>query len=250
MRDKIRRKFAIFGVGLAWALLAAGVSNATSFNPELWEGTGGGTRNVYTCAECTFEQYLATPLPGANWSRNASEGNARLFLPDVGTNVPPIAPPGTPLSLDLVPEIEGDDYVLIAQLLSAVPLGWGLQGVMANALVARGTTMTFFAGRVIHTVASTGGIEYVLFSMSETHATTFDPFTVNGLAEISIPPGWSYSSEVLLTDLVIGTPTGIANVFSVPNYWTWQEIIPVPEPSADPLVGLVLLGIAARRKGG
>ena len=117
MRAEVRRKFAILGVGLAWALLAPGVSNATSFNPELWELTGGPTRNVYSCTLCTFEQYLAAPLPGPNWERNASEGNPRLFLPDLGTNVPPMAPPGTPLSLDLVPEIEGDDHFLIARVL-------------------------------------------------------------------------------------------------------------------------------------
>ncbi len=233
MRAEVRRKFAILGVGLAWALLAPGVSNATSFNPELWELTGGPTRNVYSCTLCTFEQYLAAPLPGPNWDRNASEGNPRVFLPDAGTNVPPMAPPGTAMSLDLVPEIEGDDHFLIARVLGATFLGFGAQGIMANVQVARGTTMTFSAGRVIHTLTSTDGVEYVLFSMSEIPMATFDPFVLNGLAGISVPTGWTYSSEVTFEDLVVGTPSGIANVFSVPDYWTWQEIVIVPVIAVD-----------------
>ena len=103
-----RRKAAFFGFGLALVLLAAPTSRATDFNPELWEFTGlpenPTPRNVYDCTLCTFEQFLAVP----NWDRNTSEGNARIFLPDEGTNVPPIPDSGTALSLDLVPEIEGD----------------------------------------------------------------------------------------------------------------------------------------------
>lgn len=30
--------------------------------------------------------------------------------------------------------------------------------------------------------------------------------------------GWAYSSEIAPKDLVVGTPSGIANVFSVPDY--------------------------------
>ena len=112
MRAEVRRKFAILGVGLAWALLAPGVSSATSFNPELWELTGGPTRKVYYWTLCTFEQYLAVRRPGDNWERNASAGNPRVLLHDAGTSVPPMAPPGTPLGLDLIPEIEGDDHQL------------------------------------------------------------------------------------------------------------------------------------------
>jgi len=248
MRARIQTKQALVGVWLAWALLAASTANATSFNAELWEGTGGPTRNVYTCTLCTLEQFLAAPLPGPNWTRNTSQGNPRLFLPDAGTNVPPMAPPGTALSLDLVPEIEGDDHVFIARVLSGTLLGFGAQGIMANAQVARGTTMTFSAGRVIHKVASTDDIEYVLFSMSEIHTTTFDPFVLNGLAGISVPAGWTYSSEVLLEDFVVGTPSGVANVFSVPDYWTWQEVAVVPEPSTALLLGLGLVALSASRR--
>ena len=51
-------------------------------------------------------------------------------------------------------------------------------------------------------------------------------------------------------DLVVGTPSGIANVFSVPDYWTWQEIVIVPEPSTGLLVGLGLVVLTGRRRAG
>jgi len=241
-------KLMVGGVGLAWALVAAGTSSAQNFNSELWEFTGGNPaeRNVYKCWDCTFEQVLAVPLPGDNWDKNVSEGNRRLFFPEA-TNVPPLVPPGTALSLDLVPEIEGDDHFLIARVLSASFLGVGAQGAMGLGQAARGTTLTYSAGQVLHKLSSPGGIDYVLFSMSEIRTTSFDPFVVNGLAGMSVPTGWGYSSEVALEDLVVGTPGGIANVFSVRGYWNWQEINVVPEPSTGLLAALGLVILAARR---
>jgi hypothetical protein len=233
MRTEIRRTFAILGIALAWALLAAGASSAQEgFNNELRELTGtpaSFSANVYTCPECTFEQFLATPLPGPNWDKTASDANARLVLANEGTNIPPVPPPGTPASLDLVPEIEGDDYFMIAIVLGSSFLGFGEQGPMALALVARGTTLTFPAGSVIHRLTSTPfGIDYILITMSASRTATFDPFVVDGLAGMSVPPGWTYSSEVTTEDLVIPTPFGIASIFTTPGYWTWQALFPVP----------------------
>ncbi len=240
------RKPAILSVVAALSMLVPAISGAVSFNPELWEFTGTISRNVYKCLSCTEEQYFNTPLPGSNWARNSTVGNPRFLMADSGVNTPPVAPPGTPTSLDLVPGIEGDDYTLIAQVLSASVLGFGQQGVMVNPQVARGTTLTFNVGTVIHKVARPDGVEFVLFSMSEVPMATFDPYVVNGLAGMSVPLGWSYSSEMLTSELVIGTPGGIANLFAVGDHWAFQEIVPVPEPSAGLLVALGLLGLARR----
>ena len=248
MRVENRLKLTILGVALAFPLLVPGAASAASFNPELWEFTGVAARNVYKCFACTEEQYFDTPLPASNWARNSSEGNPRLLMADSGTNIAPIPPPGTAASLDLIPEIEGDDYTLIARVLGASLLGFGSQGPMANPQVERGTTLIYNAGTVIHKLARPDGMEFVLFSMSEIPMATFDPFVVNGLAGMSVPFGWSYSSEALLSPLVIGTPNGIANLFAVGDYWAFQEVVLVPEPSTALLLGLGLTALAVRSR--
>lgn len=191
------------------------------------------------------------PLPGPNWTRNVSEGDNRLFLPDSATNTPPTAdvlPPGTDMDLDLVPEIAGDDHFLIARVLSVSVLDFGTQGVQAIARVARGTTLTYDAGRLVHTVSSPEGVDYALFSISESATSTWDPTVLNGLAGLDLPDGWSYSSEVLSEALVIGTPDSVAEVFTVPDHWTWQRVVVVPEPSTALLIGLGLAGLASRQR--
>ena len=115
-----------------------------------------------------------------------SEGNRRLFFP-AATNIAPEVPLGTALSLDLVPEIPGDDHFLIARVLSGTVLGRGDQGVLGLGRVARGTTLIFRAGQILHKVRSPDGVEYVLWSMSEARTAIFDPFVVNGLAKNSVP---------------------------------------------------------------
>ena len=248
MRVAVPRNLVILAVVSVLSLLTPAMLGAASFNPELWEFTGPVSRNVYKCLSCTEDQYFDTPLPGSNWARNSAVGNPRFLMADSGINTPPIAPPGTPTSLDLVPEIEGDDYTLIARVLSASLLGFGEQGPMSNPLVARGTTLTYDVGTVIHKLARPDGIEFVLFSMSEAPMATFNPFVLNGLAGMSVPSGWSYSSEVLTEQLVIGTPDGIANLFAVGDHWAFQQIAPVPEPSTGLLLALGLLGLAHRRR--
>jgi hypothetical protein len=108
--------------------------------------------------------------------------------------------------------------------------------------------MIYRAGKVLHKVASPDGVEYVLWSMAEARTALFDPFVVNGLAEMSLPPGWTYSSEVASEDLIVSTPGGVSSVFSVRDYWNFQEIIVVPEPSVGLLVALGLAGLVCSRR--
>ena len=202
-------------IGALLAAITIGLApsaGAQEFNLELRELTGGSAnpiaRNVYLCPACTLEQFLDVPLPGPNWEKNASQDDgARLFLPDASTNTPPVPDPGTPAFLDLVPEIDGPDHFLIAQVLSGGLIGVGDQGIWATASVRRGTTLTYFPGSVLHTLTSDTGDDYVLFSMNEEPTNEFDPFVVDGLAGLSVPTGWSYSSELLSEEFTVTTPT-------------------------------------------
>ncbi|MEM7413478.1 MAG: hypothetical protein AAF430_24815 [Myxococcota bacterium] len=240
---------------LAPALLVGGLpgsASALTLNPELRELTGENpfARNVYLC-NCTFEQYLAAPLPGPSWEKNSTAINPRYLIADETVSIAPAPPLGTPASLDLVPEIAGDDHEFIARVLSGTVIGFGAQGAFARPQVARNTTLTYDAGSVLHTVTDTSGTEFVLFSMDGASTATYDPTVVGGLGGLDLPAGWSYESEVLASELVVVTPGGVANLFSQGNdIALWQELVPVPEPatSLQLLAGVFALAMRSRRR--
>ena len=236
------------GPAVLMALLAT-PGHAATFALEIWDRTGGTAnpfaRDIYLCRECTPEQFDAVPLPGPSWEKNSTATDPRVFLPDASTNTPP-TPPGIPLAYDWVPEIPGDDHFLIAQGLSGALLGVGNQGLMSTARVARGTTLTYLPGRVVHKLTDPAGDEWVMFLIQQSAAAVFDPTVLDGLAGMSVPAGWSYSSEVLANTLTVTTPGGIAEIFTTSGHWTFQKMV-VPEPGVAMLLGAALLAAGARR---
>ena len=174
-----------------------------------------------------------------------------MFLPDSGTNTPPVLDPSVPTELDLVPTIPGPDLFLIAKTLSAALLGFDPVSRLPviEAQVARGTTLQWNAGRVIHKSVSPTGDEYVLFSIDEAYSQGFDINAVGGMAGVPLAPGWTYTSELLTSTFVVDTPTGIASVLAPgggPS--AWQRIVIVPEPSTGLLLGLALVALSASRR--
>ena len=248
------RRMSRLAVGLLLAAITIGwapSAAAQDFALQFYELTGGANpapRNVYLCGECTLEQFLDIPLPGPNWERNVGEDTgARITLPDDVVNTPPIPDPGTPQTLDLVPEIPGPDHFLVAQVLSGGPLGFGDQGLWTIAEVRRGTIFTYNPGTVLHTLTSSTGDDFVLFQINNEPIAEFDPFVVDGLAGISVPIGWTYSSELLTEAFTVTNPSGIATVAAVEDYWVWQ--LAVPEPATGALLCLGLAVLARRRTG-
>ncbi|MEM7311812.1 MAG: PEP-CTERM sorting domain-containing protein [Planctomycetota bacterium] len=255
MRVEFRRKRTFIGIWLAGVLLAISAANAGNYNLELREllpAENPAARNVYVCRDCSLAEFVAAPLPGPNWEKNATATSGRLFLPDSETNIAPVLDPSVPTELDLIPTIPGPDHFLTAKVLSAEVVGFDpvTQLPIAEAQVARGTTMQWNAGRVIHKSISPTGEEYVLFSIDETYSDGFDINTVGGMDGMPLASGWTYGSELLDSEFVLETPTGIANVL-LPGGGesSWQRIVTVPEPSSVLIAGLGLIAIcgACRR---
>lgn len=227
-------------------LLATSASAMPVNNPnlELHERTGENpfARNIYIC-DCTLEEYLAVPLPGPNWKKNTTATSQRTLIADEFTNVSPAPPTGTPATLDLIPEIPGPDHRFIARAMSGSVLGVGAQGAFLSVQVQRGFTWIFHAGSIVHTVTDPSGTEFVLFSMDGAAMATYDPSLLGGLSGLDQPVGWSYASEILASELVVVTPSGVANLYaSGNNIALWQElVVPEPVPALSP-TGLGLLG--------
>lgn len=247
------RSFTLFFAKIVF-LLCVSVSGAGAapFNFELWEflpAENAAARHVYQCQDCTLAEFNAIPLPGPNWEKNSSDTSARLITFDSGVNTPPVLDPSIPTELDLVPTIPGSDLFLIAKVLSGALIGFDpVSGVpIIEAQVARGTTLTYNAGRVIHTIVSTSGDEYVLFSIDQVYAEDFDVDAVGGMAGVPLPAGWTYTSELLTSAFVTTTPTGIASVLAPGGgVSAWQKIF-VPEPALTPLA-LAAAGLFAARR--
>jgi len=235
-------------LGATWLPRSA---SAMTLNLELRERTGENSfaRNVYLC-DCSLDQYLAVPLPGPDWEKNTSATSQRYLMADETVNIAPAPPPGTPTSLDLIPEIPGADHQFIARVLGGTILGFGSQGVLARPQVARETTLTYYAGSVLHTVTDPSGTDFVLFSMDGASMATYDPSVLGGLAGLDLPSGWGYASEVLANELVVVTPGGMANLFGQGDVALWQELVVVPEPNTAILIFLGLAGLGKRGRPG
>ncbi len=195
------------------------------------------SRNVYVCKpECTLEQFEAVTPP-----QGFEKAPAKLFLPTEVTANLPTAPPGVAQSLDLIPEVPGDDFVFVAQLVSAIVVGNDPTfGIFAVASIARDTRYRFAAGEVVHIVTDTQGDRYVLQAIAVSLLDQYDPAVVGGLAGTPLPDGWTYSSELLSTDLVAESG-GLATVFAQGQYATWQRLprhsvcTPAPADCRNPL---------------
>jgi len=226
----------------ALCLLWAGAASADGLLLEVRELTGENpfARNVYACVPaCTLEQFDAVVQPAG-----FEKASAKLFLPSSASATFPTIP-GVPSSLDLVPDLPGDDFDLVARVLDGSLIGFNpVLGPFAIAQVERETQFTFDAGSVIHEVIDTDDNVYILFSFQLDQLDTIDITQVGALAGLEIPTGWSYRSRTLNEDLFIDSG-GLAQIFAQGGVNSWQRYAVIPEPSTALLLAFGLAGIAA-----
>lgn len=194
------------------ALCGAGAPGASAldFVLEIRQPTGENlfSRFIYPCLACTPAQHVAVvPPPGFE------SAPPRLFLPSSSIAIPIAPPPGVLPALDLVPEIPGAEYRLVAKLVDGQILGFNPTfGPLALARVQRDTRFLYEPGEVVHEVTDPDGNRYVLFTFDLVLSLGIDLTQPGALEGLPLPAGWTYSSHVLESDLLL-VSNGLARLF-------------------------------------
>ena len=169
---------------------------------------------VYICRECTYEQFIEIEIPSPY-----VKGDARINLVDEIVLVPPAVPDETAARLDFTPDVDGDTFQYVAEVLERDRVS--LNPLLFTAKVKRDNTFRFYDGRVVHELTDPDGNRYILFTVEIGIAEEYDLAEVDALSHIRLPSGWSYSSRELTGELFIDTG-GVATVVAT---WglTWQQ---------------------------
>ena len=194
------------------------------FQPVLSEPTGEGftlkvlkrtgenlfSNLAYECNECTFEQFKDLTLP-RGWRKSPKQ----IILPD-GELLNHLSFEGISGSLDLIPEIPGDEFQLIAKTLELNIVDISFSGIMIGSKVMRNTVLRYPAGSRVHELIDEDGNIYVLFAY-EVDSADFDRSffeKIDVLSNYPHPKGWLYLSRILNEDLILN-PNGIASVLAI-----------------------------------
>jgi hypothetical protein len=228
MRSPVRQTVIV--ASLVSVILSGGAATSHArtypFNLEVREFTGANpvARLVYIgCEACTIEQYESIVLPPGDWEH----AGTRLRTVDTAFGVASTAPLGKSQTLDLVPEVPGDEFVYVAELLDATLIETipGV-GAVAAARVARETVFMWDAGSIVHELTSPTGEKYLLMTIEYYYAQTIDLSTTTALSGLTIASGWTYEGRVLAHDLQVGT-NGVANVVAHGLFTSHQRVYPV-----------------------
>ena len=165
---------------------------------------------AYECNECTFEQFDALTLP-RGWRKSPKQ----IILP-VGELLSNLSFEGVSSTLDLIPEIPGDEFQLIAKGLEGKIVNVSFSGIMIKSKVMRNTVLRYPAGRRVHELTDKDGNIYVLFAY-EVKSVNFDRMFFEKddvLLNYPRPKGWSYSSRIIDEDLILNSK-GIVDVLAI-----------------------------------
>jgi len=165
---------------------------------------------AYECNECTFEQFEALTLQ-RGWRKSPKQ----IIIPD-GELLSHLSFEDVSSTLDLIPEIPGDEFKLIAKTLEGNIVDISFSGIMVETKVMRNTILRYPAGSRVHELIDKDGNIYVLFAY-EVDSADFDRSffeKIDVLSNYPHPKGWSYSSSILNEDLILNSK-GIANVLAI-----------------------------------
>ena len=139
----------------------------------------------------------------------------QIILPD-GELLNHLSFEGISGSLDLIPEIPGDEFKLIAKTLEGNIVDISFSGIMIETKVMRNTILRYPAGSRVHELIDEDGNIYVLFAY-EVDSADFDRSffeKIDVLSNYPHPKGWSYLSRILNEDLILNS-NGVANVLAI-----------------------------------
>jgi len=208
----ILRKFSI--IILLTFLFQPALSEPTmeEFTLKVLKRTGENlfSNLAYECNECTFEQFDALTLP-RGWRKSPKQ----MILP-VGELLSYPIFEGVSSTLDLIPEIPGDEFQLIAKALEGKIVNISFSGIMIKSKVMRNTVLRYPAGSRVHELTDEDGNIYVLFAY-EVKSVDFDRSffeKADVLSNYPHPNGWTYSSRIINEDLVLNSK-GTVDVFAI-----------------------------------
>ena len=158
-----------------------------------------------------FEHHLAIEAP-EGWTK----GPSQVILNSSGELRSTPSFDGVPDSMDFVPEVPGNEYILIAKNLDGTIIEAGSNGAIVLAQVMRDTLQRFSEGRRVHELTDPEGNIFVLiaYEVDPENVEIPDFQAADVLADFSGPDGWDYSTRVLDEELLLDSPE-IATVLAI-----------------------------------
>lgn len=189
---------------------SAGIES--SFTLKVLRNTGENPFSLlaYECDECSFAQHAELePPPG--WTK----APAQVILP-IGDLRSRPSVDDAPSSIDLIPEIPGDDFTLIAKTVNGRIVEAGPNGIVAVVQVMRDTTFLYPAGTRVHELTDPEGNVFVLFAYQVDSEDFTSPVfqDADSIVNDPRPEGWTYATRILEDDLRMD-PRGMATVLAI-----------------------------------
>ena len=213
------------GALLGWAIMVASLLGVgcsdTPGSPELpgegftlkvHQNTGENpfAQLAYQCNACTFEDYAGLEPP-EGWTK----GPTQMVIPSGEMLSTPVFE-GVPATIDLIAELPGDEFELIAKSLNGTVLEMSGTRLVALVDVMRDTLFRYPAGGRVHEVTDPEGQVFILFAFEvatmDADRAVFE--SADALSDYPVPEGWTYTTRVLADELVLATE-GVATVLSI-----------------------------------